>query len=145
MFVYIFFSLTEKYSFSESSSSVFRLVTRKESDLQLCPDVKAARSWKKPAKLDTVNAENVPFRCFKVLVQFNFTTFFGKAPTELSFRRLLEGTVLTYKQVLLSVKLSESWSHKFLHSRRRTVDAKSRQNVKLLYHSFLAVILIYNE
>ena len=25
----------------------FRLVTRKESDLQLCLDVKAARSWKK--------------------------------------------------------------------------------------------------
>ena len=46
-FVYSFFSLAEKYSSSESSSSIFRLVTRKECDLQLCLDVKAARSWKK--------------------------------------------------------------------------------------------------
>ena len=43
----VFFCRVKKCSFSESSSSVFRLVTRKESDLQLFLDVKAARSWKK--------------------------------------------------------------------------------------------------
>ena len=45
LFTVFFFCRAKKCSFSESSSSVFRLVTRKESDLQLFLDVKAARLY----------------------------------------------------------------------------------------------------
>ena len=56
-------------------------MTRKESDLQLCLDVKVARSWKKQTKLDTVVAKNVLFCCFKLLAQFKLPTFNGTTPT----------------------------------------------------------------
>ena len=57
------------------------------------------------------------------------------------------GRFCTYVQtlVLLSVKLSETWSHEFLWpspSRRCKVQTKYPTSV---YHWFLALILIYNE
>ena len=77
----VFFSLAEKCSFSESSSSIFRLVTRKESDLQLCLDVKAARSWTKADQTRYGGCRKCAVSLTRVLAQFKLSTFSGTAPT----------------------------------------------------------------
>ena len=103
-FVCIFFSLAEKYGFPESSSSIFRLVTRKESDLQLCMDVKAARSWKKVDQSRYGGCRKCA--AGKVLAQFKLSTFNGTALTVQNYPFVGFWKVLYFRTVR-SVKLSE--------------------------------------
>ena len=74
-------------------------MTRKESDLQLCLDVKRQDRGKKRTKFDMVVAENVPFRCFKVLAQFKLPTFFGTAPTVQNYCTYVQTGVVVGKIV----------------------------------------------
>ena len=91
---------------------------------------------KKRTKLDTVVAENVPFRCFKVLAQFKLLTFFGTLQQCRIILSSAFGRYCTYVQTLvMSVKLSETWSHKFLWpspSRRCEVQTKYPTSVPLI-------------
>ena len=58
--VRVILHLRPLHSRVRSQSSLIRLLMRKESDMQFCMDVKAARSWIKRTKLHTVIAEHVP-------------------------------------------------------------------------------------
>ena len=100
----VVFSRAKNYSFSESSSSVFRLVTRKESDLKLCLNVKAARSWKKADQTRRGDSRKCAvFRCFNLLARFKFQTPLQQCKIILSSAF---GRYCTY-YVLLSVKSVE--------------------------------------
>ena len=142
----VFFSLAEKYSFSESSSSILDLWREKKA---IC------NSWtwkrhdrgKKRTKLDTVVAENVPFCSFKVLAQFKLPTFNGTAPTvqNYPFVGLWKVLYLRTNSVVVG-KIQRNLKPRVLVAvAEPSIDAKSRRNVQLLYHCFLTLILIYNE
>ena len=133
----VFFSLAEKCSFSESSSSILDLWREKKA---ICNSVWRWRRQdrgKKRTKLDTVVAENVPFRrqvaCTIQTLDFQWHNSNWKV-LYLRTNSVIVGKIQRNSKPRVLVAVAEP-----------SIGAKSRRNVQLLYHWFLTLILIYNE
>ena len=98
----VFFSLAEKCSFSESPRSIFYLWREKKA---ICNSVwtrKRKDRGKKRTKLDTVVAENVPFRRQGTCtIQTPDLQWHSSNSAELSFRRLLASSYKRIKALVI--------------------------------------------
>ena len=136
-FVYSFFFFCGKIQLFRIFKLDFRLVTRKESDLQLCLDVKAAKSWKKADQTRHGGCRKCavsPSR--SVLAQFKLPTFNDTAQTVencpfLGFWKVL---YLRTNSVVVG-KIQRNLKPRVLVAvAEPSIDAKSRRNVQLLCH-----------